>query len=272
MNFLPRKWKNPCRRERNCDVQAQRKGKSVTKEEVCNLVKQIGIIPAIRVTSTDDAHFAVDAIARAGIPIVEMTMTVPGAIEVISHLTRFHPKILVGAGTVLKVETAQQCIDAGASFITAPGFNAQVVEFVAKHQVAVLAGALTPTEVIAAWETGSDFVKVFPCAPVGGDAYLKALNTALPQIPLIAAGGVNQQSARSYILAGATAIGIGNDLIPRDAIARHQANRIRELAHRFMNFVQEARELLAERHQSVITRNTLDECEKEASAERDKKR
>jgi 2-dehydro-3-deoxyphosphogluconate aldolase/(4S)-4-hydroxy-2-oxoglutarate aldolase len=244
----------------------------VRKEEVCNVVKQVGIIPAIRVSSTDDAHFAVQAVASGGIPIVEVTMTVPSAIEVISHVTRYHPKILVGAGTVLKVETAQQCIDAGASFITAPGFNAQVVEFVAKHQVAVLAGALTPTEVIEAWETGSDFVKVFPCAPVGGDAYLKALNTALPQIPLIAAGGVNQQTARSYILAGATAIGIGNDLIPHDAIERHQANRIRELAHRFVGFVQEARELLAARQQSITSRKAIEECEKEAAGGRGNQR
>jgi 2-dehydro-3-deoxyphosphogluconate aldolase / (4S)-4-hydroxy-2-oxoglutarate aldolase len=112
---------------------------------------------------------------------------------------------------------------------------------------------------------------VFPCAPVGGDAYIRALNTALPQIPLIAAGGVNQQTARSYILAGATAIGIGNDLIPHDAIERHQANRIRELAHRFVAFVQEARELLAERQQSVTTRKALEKCEKEAAAGRGNK-
>jgi len=246
-------------------------GGPVTKEEVCNAVKQIGIIPAVRVSSTDDAHFAVEAVEGGGIPIVEMTMTVPGAIEVISHVTHYHPKVIVGAGTVLNVETAQQCIDAGAGFITAPGFNARIVEFATKHNVAVLAGALTPTEVIEAWETGSDFVKVFPCAPVGGEAYLRALNTALPQIPLIAAGGVNQQTARAYILAGATAIGIGHDLIPHDAIERRQADRIRELAHRFLGFVKEARELLAARQQSITTSKALEECEKEAASGRGKK-
>ena len=244
----------------------------MTKEEVCNVVKQIGIIPAIRVSSTDDAHFAIEAVASGGIPIVEMTMTVPGAIEVISHVTRYHPKILVGAGTVLKTETAQQCVDAGASFITAPGFNPRVVDFAAKHRVAVLAGALTPTEIIEAWEIGSDFVKVFPCAPVGGEAYLKALNTALPQISMIAAGGVNQQTARAYILAGAAAIGIGHDLIPHDAIERRQADRIRELAHRYLGFVKEARELLAARQQSITTRKALEECEKEAAAVRGRRR
>jgi 2-dehydro-3-deoxyphosphogluconate aldolase/(4S)-4-hydroxy-2-oxoglutarate aldolase len=219
-------------------------------------------------SSTDDAHFAVEAVASSGIPIVEMTMTVPGAVDVISHVTRYHPRVIVGAGTVLNIETTQRCIDAGASFITAPGFNAQIVEFAAKHKVAVLAGALTPTEVIEAWETGSDLVKVFPCSPVGGDIYLRALNTALPQIPLIAAGGVNQQTARAFILAGATAIGVGRDLIPHDAIERRQADRIRELAHRFMGFVQEARELLAARQQSVPSRKALEECEKETVAGR----
>jgi 2-dehydro-3-deoxyphosphogluconate aldolase / (4S)-4-hydroxy-2-oxoglutarate aldolase len=244
----------------------------VTKEEVCNAVRQIGIVPAVRVSSTDDAHFAVEAVANAGIPIVEMTMTVPGAIDVISHVTRYHPKVIVGAGTVLKIEMAQQCIDAGASFITAPNFSSPVVEFATKHNVAVLAGALTPTEIVEAWETGSDFVKVFPCAPVGGEAYLRALNTALPQIPLIAAGGVNQQTARAFILAGATAIGVGKDLIPQDAIERRQADRVRELAHRFMGFVQEARELLAARQQSSTSRKALEECEKEAAVARSKKR
>ena len=244
----------------------------MTKEEVCDAIRQIGIIPAVRVSSTDDAHFAVEAVANGGIPIVEMTMTVPGAIDVISHVTRYHPKVMVGAGTVLKIETAQRCIDAGASFITAPNFSSAVVEFASKHNVVVFAGALTPTEVVEAWETGSDFVKVFPCAPVGGEAYVRAVNTALPEIPLIAAGGVNQQTARAYILAGATAIGIGKDLIPQDAIERRQADRVRELAHRFVGFVREARHLLVARQQSIRTNKALEECEKEATAERGKKR
>jgi 2-dehydro-3-deoxyphosphogluconate aldolase / (4S)-4-hydroxy-2-oxoglutarate aldolase len=119
----------------------------VTKNEVCDVVRRIGIIPAVRVSSTDDAHFAVEAVASGGIPVVEMTMTVPDAIDVISHVTRYHPKVIVGAGAVLNVETAQQCVDAGASFITAPGFNSGVVEFATKHNVAVFAGALTPTEI-----------------------------------------------------------------------------------------------------------------------------
>jgi len=235
----------------------------VTKEQVSDLIKTVGIIPAIRVLSSDDAHFAVEAVARGGIPIVEITMTVPGAVDVISHIVRFHPKVLVGAGTVLKIETAQQCLDVGAGFITAPGFNAKIVEFVATQNVAAIPGALTPTEVIAAWEAGSDFVKVFPCSQVGGEGYIKAFNTALPQIPLIAAGGVNHRTAREFILAGASALGIGNDLIPHDAIERKQSDRIRELAHRFLASVKEARTLLAERKRSVITRKAIEKCESE---------
>src|SRR5215469_3085373 len=139
-------------------------------------------------------------------------MTVPDAVALISHTVRFHPKVLVGAGTVLKLETAKMCIDAGAAFITAPGFNSRIVEFAVKASIAVIPGVLTPSEVMEAWDAGSDFVKVFPCSQVGGESYVKALNTALPQIPLIAAGGINQRTARDFILAGASAIGVGNDL------------------------------------------------------------
>ncbi len=213
----------------------------MNKAEVCALIKEIAIIPAIRVSSSEQAHFAAEAVTRGGIPIVEITMTVPGAVDLISHLIHYHPKMMVGAGTVLDIDTAQQCVKAGASFITAPGFDREIVEFARKQNIAVLPGALTPTEVITAWRAGADFVKVFPCAQVGGDKYIKALKTALPQIPLIAAGGVNQQNALDFVLSGATAIGVGKDLIPIEAIERRQADRIRELAHRFAGYVKEAR-------------------------------
>jgi 2-dehydro-3-deoxyphosphogluconate aldolase/(4S)-4-hydroxy-2-oxoglutarate aldolase len=116
------------------------------------------------------------------------------------------------------------------------------VEFAARNKIAAIPGALTPSEVIEAWEAGADFVKVFPCVDVGGDRYIRALRSALPQIPLIAAGGVNQQTAEKYILAGATAIGVGSELIPAEAIERRQAKRIKELSLRFAGFVREARE------------------------------
>lgn len=236
----------------------------MTKNEVCALIREIGIIPAVKVCSGEEAHFAAEAVTRGGIPIVEITMTVAGAVELISHLVHQHPKMIVGAGTVLDTETARMCVDAGASFLTAPGFDLAIVEFAAKENLAVLPGALTPTEVVTAWRAGADFVKVFPCAQVGGDKYIKALNTSLPQIPLIAAGGVNQQTAVNFILSGATAIGIGTELIPTEAIERRQSDRIRELAIRFTGFVKEARERLerARKQSAAVPKYTgTEKCE-----------
>jgi 2-dehydro-3-deoxyphosphogluconate aldolase / (4S)-4-hydroxy-2-oxoglutarate aldolase len=236
----------------------------MTKDQVCARIREIAIIPAVKVSSGDDAHFAAEAVTHGGIPIVEITMTVPGAVELISHLVRSHPKIIVGAGTVLDTKTARLCVDAGASFLTAPSFNPTVVEFAAKENIAVLPGALTPSEVVTAWSAGADFVKVFPCALVGGDKYIKALVASLPQIPLIAAGGVNQQTAAGFILAGATAIGIGTELIPTESIERRQSERIRELARRFAKLVKDAREQIEAWKQSVVvkTYTETDKCEK----------
>jgi 2-dehydro-3-deoxyphosphogluconate aldolase / (4S)-4-hydroxy-2-oxoglutarate aldolase len=224
------------------------------KEEVCSRIREIGIIPAIRVSSGDDAHFAAEAVTHGGIPIVEITMTVPGAVELIAHLVRSHPKIIVGAGTVLDSHTVRLCVDAGAGFITAPSFNPAVVESAAKENITVLPGAMTPTEIVTAWSAGADFVKVFPCAQIGGDKYIKALHSSLPQIPLIAAGGVNQQTAGNFILSGAVAIGIGTELIPTEAIARRQSDRIKELARRFRRLVKEAREQIDEWKKSIVVK------------------
>src|SRR3984893_12161665 len=215
----------------------------MNKAEVCEQIKKIGIIPAIRVPSAEEAHFAAEAVMQGGIPIVEITMTVPEAVELISHLVRDHEKLIVGAGTVLDTETARKCVDVGAHFLTAPGFDPAMVEYAAKTSIAVFPGALTPTEIVEAWKAGADFVKVFPCA-LGGPTYIKSLKMALPQIPLIAAGGVTQQTAGNFILAGATAIGVGTDLIPSRGIQQREATRIRELAHRFAGFVGDARRLL----------------------------
>ena len=234
------------------------------KDEACALIRKIGVIPAIRVWSGDDAHFAAEAVTHGGIPIVEITMTVPGAVELISHLRHSKGHILVGAGTVLDLETARKCIDAGACFLTAPSFNPAIVEFGAKANVAILPGALTPTEILAAWNAGGDFVKVFPCAPAGGEKYIRSLHIALPQIPVIAAGGVNQQTASSYILAGATAIGVGTELIPTEAIEKRQSQRIKELARRFSRLVNEAREEVEEWRKSLVVKTYTgsEECEK----------
>jgi 2-dehydro-3-deoxyphosphogluconate aldolase / (4S)-4-hydroxy-2-oxoglutarate aldolase len=211
------------------------------KNEVCAKIEEIGIVPAVRTSSPEDALFAAEVVARGGIPIVEITMTVPGAIEVISHLLKNLPDVIVGAGTVLDLETARVCVDAGVQFLTCPGLDLGIVEFAKQRKLTMMAGALTPTEIVTAWKAGSEFVKVFPCAQVGGDSYIRALKGPFPQIPLIAAGGVNQQTAANFILAGAAALGIGRELIPKDAVQSRQEGRIRELAHRFLNFVRTAR-------------------------------
>jgi len=218
------------------------------KSEVRARIADIGIIPGVRVNVPDDARFAAEAVHRAGIPIAEITMTVPKAIDVISHLAKKHPDMVVGAGTVLDQETAQRCIDAGAKFLTSPGLVTQVVEFAVKNDIVVFPGALTPSEVITAWKAGADFVKIFPCAQVGGPVYLKALKVPLPQVPLIASGGVNQVSAINFILAGATALGIGSELMPHDAVHRRREEHIHELARRFLGMVKDARAQLEELH------------------------
>jgi 2-dehydro-3-deoxyphosphogluconate aldolase/(4S)-4-hydroxy-2-oxoglutarate aldolase len=213
----------------------------LTRAEVRARIEEIGIIPAIRVSAPERARFAVEAVCRAGIPIAEITMTVPGAIDVIAHLAHSFPEMIVGAGTVLDTETARRCLDAGARFLTSPGLVMDVVAFALKNDVVVFPGALTPSEVIAAWKTGADFVKVFSCAHVGGHSYIRTLKTPLPQVPLIASGGVNQQTAGNFILAGATALGIGAELIPQEALYRRNEEQIYELARRFLAMVKDAR-------------------------------
>jgi 2-dehydro-3-deoxyphosphogluconate aldolase/(4S)-4-hydroxy-2-oxoglutarate aldolase len=213
------------------------------RDEVRELIKRIGILPSVRVTSRDLASFAAETLYSSGIPIVEITMTTPGALEVINGLAARHADFAVGAGTVLDEETAKRCIDAGARFITSPGFIPEVVAYAKKMNVATLPGTLTPTEVIAAWKAGSDFVKIFPTGHVGGVQYVRALKVPLPQIPLIASGGVNQVTASDFIVAGATAIGIGGELLPKEALHFRQEDRIRELASRFLGMVRDARAL-----------------------------
>lgn len=217
----------------------------MTKKEICDRIHEIGIVPAIWVSTEDDACFAAETLEGGGIPILEVTIEGPQSVDLLGHVVRHHGNIIVGAGTVLDCETAQRAFDAGACFLTAPGFDFSIVEFAAKEDLAVIPGALTPTEVVTAWRVGADFVKVFPCSQVGGDKYIKALKKALPQIPLIAAGGVTQHTACNFILAGSSALGVGLDLIPPDAIARRQVERIQELCHRFLGFVQDARNRMA---------------------------
>lgn len=219
----------------------------MNREYVRTRIEEIGIIPSVRVSNPDYARYASEALNRHGIPIAEITMTVPGAVDVIAHVAKAHPQMIVGAGTVLDSETARRAVDAGAKFLTSPGLVTEVVEFASQYGMVVFPGALTPTEVIAAWKTGADFVKIFPCAPVGGYNYIRALKVPFPQIRLIASGGVNQHSAASFIQAGASALGIGSELIPQDALRRRQEEQIQELARRFLQIIKQTREQMAAR-------------------------
>ena len=213
----------------------------MNRQEVRQRIEEVGIIPSIRVSSTADALFAAEAVARGGIPIMEVTLTVPDAIQVIAHVVQHAPEVIVGAGSVLDAETARLCLEAGAAFLTSDGLDRETVSFAVQQNVVIIPGALTPTDVIAAWKLGPDFVKIVPCGHIGGDSYVRDLKAMFPRVPLIAAGGVNQRTAFNFITAGAVALGIGGELIPREAIRRRQPDRIVELARRFINAVSNAR-------------------------------
>src|SRR5579871_871075 len=209
----------------------------MTKEEVRRRIVEVGIVPVVRASSAALAISAARAVSAGGIPIVEVTMTVPGAVGVIGELARsMGAELLVGAGTVLDAETARRCLDAGAQFIVSPGFDAGTVEFLNRQGVLVMAGALSATEVITAWKAGSDFVKIFPCGNVGGPSYIRALKAVLPQIPMIPTGGVNLTTAGTFLKAGAAAIGVGGELITADHAA------ITPLARQYVSIVEAARE------------------------------
>lgn len=159
----------------------------------------------------------------------------------ISELARSRPELIVGAGTILDVETARRCLAAGAKFLSSPGLDTQMVEFAVKSNVVVFPGALTPTEIMTAWKAGSDFVKVFPCSLLGGASYIRALKSPFPDIPLIASGGVTQGNTADFILAGAAGVGIGRALINPEAVQQRQLDWIRELAGRLLQIVKDAR-------------------------------
>jgi 2-dehydro-3-deoxyphosphogluconate aldolase / (4S)-4-hydroxy-2-oxoglutarate aldolase len=216
-------------------------GGSMQSKEVRQRITEIGIVPSARVKNPEHARFAAENLYDAGIPVLEVTLTVPHALEAIADLAKRFPDLIIGAGTVLDAQSAQQCIDAGARFVTSPGFVPDVVACAKRADVVVFPGALTPSEVVAGWKAGADFVKIFPAATAGGPNYIRALKVPLPEVPLIVSGGVNQLTAFDYILAGAHAIGVGSELLPKEALQNKQGETIRELARRFLIMVKEAR-------------------------------
>jgi 2-dehydro-3-deoxyphosphogluconate aldolase / (4S)-4-hydroxy-2-oxoglutarate aldolase len=197
----------------------------------------------VRASSAKQAIAAAVAVAAGGISIVEVTMTVPGAIDAITQLVKTLGKeVIVGAGTVLDAEAARQCFEAGAEFLVTPGLDLGTVKAANQAGKLIMAGALTPTEVITAWKGGADFVKVFPASAVGGASYLKALRGPLPQIPLVPTGGVNLNTAADFLKAGASALGIGGELILAAALQTGNVAQITELARRYVQIVQQTRE------------------------------
>ncbi len=214
---------------------------TLTKGEISARIENTGVIPFVSQASAEDALFVAEALAGAGVPIIEISMNNPDAIDVISHLVKKAPTMIVGGGTIRNVDTACKCVDAGAKFLTTDGAISGVVEFAAEENLVAIPGALTPTEVISLWDAGADFVKVVPCYAVGGHNYIQSLKAALPSARLIAAGGVNQLTALNYVKAGVSALSVGKELIPTEAIVLRQARRIQELARRLLTAVDNGR-------------------------------
>ncbi|HKS40206.1 MAG TPA: bifunctional 2-keto-4-hydroxyglutarate aldolase/2-keto-3-deoxy-6-phosphogluconate aldolase [Blastocatellia bacterium] len=216
----------------------------MNRSEVIQQIIETGVIPVVRAASADEAMRAIDAIKEGGISVLEITMTVPGAVRVIEEVAaRYGSEALVGAGTVLDAETARACILAGAEFIVSPALNLETIALCRRYGKVVMPGALTPTEVLAAWQAGADFVKVFPCDSVGGSKYIKSLKAPLPQIQVVPTGGVTLQTAADFIKAGASALGVGTDLVDVKALREGQGNLITERARRFIEIVKESRQI-----------------------------
>jgi 2-dehydro-3-deoxyphosphogluconate aldolase / (4S)-4-hydroxy-2-oxoglutarate aldolase len=212
------------------------------KSKVLQWIKNVGLLPVLRASSEDEALALARAIEAGGVTVLEVTMTVPGAIEVIRRLVaEMGDRILIGAGTVLDPETARACMLAGAQFIVSPALNIKTIRLCRRYNVAVLPGALTPTEIVSAWEGGADVVKVFPCSAVGGAKYLKALKAPLPDIELIPTGGVSLATAHEFLEAGAFALGVGGDLVDNKAIRASKPEVITENARKYLEIVRRVR-------------------------------
>jgi 2-dehydro-3-deoxyphosphogluconate aldolase / (4S)-4-hydroxy-2-oxoglutarate aldolase len=214
----------------------------LTKSEVLQRIQEGGLVPIVRVESTDLARRAVAAIQKGGISILEITMTVPGAVRVIEELSaEMGREALIGAGTVLDPETAKECVEAGAQFIVSPAINPLTMEYCNAEGVAIFPGALTPTEIVNAWTLGAAMVKIFPAGEVGGPGFIKALKGPLPHIKMIPTGGVTLTTARKFLEAGADALGVGSDLVDVKALKQGLDARITEKARQFVEIVNEFR-------------------------------
>ncbi len=212
------------------------------KDALAKILEE-GVIPVIRVASAEEAMGVAKALKEGGISVIEVTMTVPGAMDVIKEVSqKFKDQVLLGAGTVLDPETARLALINGARFLVTPSLNLATIKMANRYGAVVIPGALTPTEIVTAWEAGADLVKVFPIGQVGGPAYIRAIKAPLPQIPLVPTGGVNLQNAGEFIKAGAAAIAAGGELVDKKAVAEKKFNVVAENARKFLEEVKKARQ------------------------------
>ena len=212
------------------------------KREVFNRMVSEGLIPVIRVASAAEAIDVADAIKEGGVTVIEITMSVPGALDTIKELTKkYKDDIIMGAGTILDPETGRAALLAGAQFLVTPTLNLELIQLAHRYSAVIVPGAMTPTEILTAWNAGADMVKVFPAAQLGGPEYIKALRGPLPQILYVPTGGVNLQNAGAFIKAGATALGAGGELVDKKAVKEKKFNVITENTRAFLKVIKEAR-------------------------------
>ena len=217
----------------------------MTKQQILSSILEIGVVPVVRTNSAESAVKAIEAIYAGGIRAAEITMTVPGAIKALEKVAdAFGDKITLGAGTVLDPETARICMLAGAEFFVTPSLKLATIEMAKRYSKVICPGALTPTEVLTAWEAGADFVKVFPCGNMGGPKYIKALKAPFPQIEMIPTGGVNLDTAADFLRAGAAAVAIGGELVDAKTIAEGKYEVFTERARLYLEIVRKTREEL----------------------------
>ncbi|MGD0000708.1 MAG: bifunctional 4-hydroxy-2-oxoglutarate aldolase/2-dehydro-3-deoxy-phosphogluconate aldolase [Bryobacteraceae bacterium] len=214
----------------------------MTKQGILSTIREIGLVPVVRTPSAESAVKAIEAIYEGGIRLAEVTMTVPGAVRVLEKLAdHFGDRMLLGAGTVLDPETCRVCMLAGAQFFVTPALNFKTIEMAHRYSKPISPGALTPTEVLAAWDAGADIVKIFPCDNVGGPKYIKALKGPFPQIEMIPTGGVSLTTAGDFLKAGACAVAVGGELIDSKTIKEGNYAIFTERARRFLDAVKTAR-------------------------------
>jgi len=215
----------------------------MTSKEILAFITEIGIVPVVRTSSAETAVQAVEALYRVGVRAAEITMTVPGAVRALEKLAdQFGGQLMLGAGTVLDPESARICMLAGAEFFVTPSLRLSTIEMVKRYSKVICPGALTPTEVLAAWEAGADVVKIFPCGNVGGAKYIKALKGPFPQIEMIPTGGVNLETTGDFLKAGACAVAVGGELVDAQSVKQGRFDAIEERARQYLAAVAKARQ------------------------------